>query len=96
MQRLDISELADLVVLAPGEEPADSRHIGRAGVPVADGGGEEFEKALGRMLAGIGDHHRHHHGARGRNGGCGRPNDGQLAACVGGFVNLLYVALFCW
>jgi hypothetical protein len=55
MQRLDIGELADLVLLAPGEEPTDRGHVGGPGVPVADGGGEECQEPVSGMLAGIGD-----------------------------------------
>ncbi len=60
VQRLDIGELADPVLLAPGEESADGGHVGRAGVPVADGRGEEFGEAAGRAFAGIGDDAGHH------------------------------------
>ena len=45
VQRLDVGELAELVVLAPGEEPADGMQVGRPGVLVADGGGEELQEA---------------------------------------------------
>ena len=55
MQRLDIRNLADLVMVAPGEEPSCSPVIGHAGVLVADGGGEEFEEAAGGLVAGGGD-----------------------------------------
>jgi hypothetical protein len=59
--------LADMVLLAPGEEPADGDHVGGARVPVADGGGEEFQETPCRTLAGIGDNTRHHDGSRSRN-----------------------------
>ena len=59
MQRLDIGDLADLVMVAPGEEPRGSPVIRHAGVFVADGGGEEFEEAAGGFVAGGGDHARH-------------------------------------
>ena len=55
MQRLDVGDLADLVMVAPGEEPSCSLVIGHAGVFVADGGGEEFEEAAGGLVAGGGD-----------------------------------------
>jgi hypothetical protein len=45
-------------MLAPGEEPANGMQVGRAGVPVADGGGEEFQEAAGGVLAGVGDDRR--------------------------------------
>ena len=48
MQRLDVGECAELVMLAPGEEPADRMQVGHAGVLVADGGGEEFQEAVRR------------------------------------------------
>jgi hypothetical protein len=33
VQRLDIGKPADLVMLAPGEEPTDRIHVGRVGAP---------------------------------------------------------------
>ena len=63
MERLDIGELADAVLIEPGEERAHGAVIGHARVLVADRGGEEFEKAAGGMIAGIGDHDRHRHRA---------------------------------
>jgi hypothetical protein len=59
MERLDIGEIADSVLVKPGEERAHGAVISHPGVLVADRGGEEFEKAAGGMIAGIGDHHRH-------------------------------------
>jgi hypothetical protein len=55
MQRLDVGELTDLVLVAPGEEPADRRHVGHARISVGDVGSEEFKEAIGRALTGIGD-----------------------------------------
>lgn len=55
VQRLDVSQLADVVTVAPGEEPADRGHVGLPGVLVADGGGEEFQEAPGGVLAGVGE-----------------------------------------
>ena len=55
MQRLDIGDLADLVMVAPGEEPSAGTIIRHARVLVADGGGEEFEEAAGGFVAGGGD-----------------------------------------
>jgi hypothetical protein len=45
MQRLDIGDLTEFVLIAPGEEPHDGVVIGRPRVLVADGGGEELQKA---------------------------------------------------
>ena len=82
MQRLDIGDLADLVMVAPGEEPSGGPVIGHAGVLVADGGGEEFEEAAGGLVAGGGDHARHQDAvARGDSQGFGRRNVRSLASC---------------
>jgi hypothetical protein len=43
MRGLDISELADVMPVEPGEEGADGPIIGYAGVAVADRRGEEFK-----------------------------------------------------
>jgi hypothetical protein len=51
-QRLDADELVDAVLLEPGEEVAHGPVIGGARVLLADRGGEEFEEAARRMLAG--------------------------------------------
>ncbi len=59
VQRLDIGDLADLVMVAPGEEPDAGMIIRHAGVFVADGGGEELEETAGGLVAGGGDHARH-------------------------------------
>ena len=58
MQRLDILDPAEPVVVAPGEKPDDGPVIGHAGIGVPDGGGEEFEKAFGGLSAGVGDDRR--------------------------------------
>jgi hypothetical protein len=50
--RFDVGKPADVVVLAPREEPARGMPVGRAGVPVADGGGEKFQETAGRRVAG--------------------------------------------
>jgi hypothetical protein len=52
VQRLDVFDRAELVAVAPGEESSRRVEVGRAGVAVADGRGEEFQKAPGRVLAG--------------------------------------------
>jgi hypothetical protein len=38
VQRLDVGDLADRMMVAPGEEPGCSPVIGQAGIFVADGG----------------------------------------------------------
>ena len=55
MQRLDIGELTELVVVTPSEEPACGVQVSCARVPVADGDAEEFQVAAGRLVAGVGD-----------------------------------------
>ena len=52
VQRLDIGDLADLVPVAPGEEPHGGVVIGLPRVLVADGGGEEFQEAARGLVAG--------------------------------------------
>ncbi len=42
--RLDSGARAELVRIAPGEEPADGPIAGHAGVLVADGSGGEFQE----------------------------------------------------
>ena len=59
VDRLDVDELDDAVLLEPGEEMAGGPVIGHPGVLVADVGGEEFEEPARRMIAGIGDRRRH-------------------------------------
>ncbi len=56
---LDVGELADAVLLDPGEERAHGPVIGHARVLVADVGGEEFQEPARGVIAGIGDHGRH-------------------------------------
>ncbi len=63
MQWLDIGDLADLVLIAPFEEPHDGMVIGRPRVLVADGGGEEFQKAARGLVASVSNHARHQHDA---------------------------------
>jgi hypothetical protein len=46
-------------IVTPGEEPAARARIGAPRVRVADVGGEEFDVAPARLLAEIGDQHRH-------------------------------------
>ena len=68
----DRAELADVVLVEPGEEAAHGDGIGRARVRVADVGGEEVDEPQRGALAGGGDHRRHQHRA-----GC-RFEDGDL------------------
>ncbi|HEY1430892.1 MAG TPA: MBL fold metallo-hydrolase, partial [Stellaceae bacterium] len=55
----DVCELADLVLLNPGEELAHGPVIGQAGVFIADIDGEEFEGPARAMIAGVGNRRRH-------------------------------------
>ncbi len=67
VQRLDVGDLAEPVMVAPGEEPDAGMIIRHAGVFVADGGGEEFEEAAGGLVAGGGDDARHQDAVAGRD-----------------------------
>jgi hypothetical protein len=75
VDRLDVGELADLVLLDLGEERAHGPVIGPAGVFVADLGGEQFEEAPDRVVAGVGDHRRYR-----RRRGCHLASD--LIRCI--------------
>ena len=57
--------------LAPCEEIADGPGIGPPRVGVADGGGEEFDEAVARLVAGIGDDRGHEKQFAGLAGGDG-------------------------
>jgi hypothetical protein len=59
VNRLDIVELANAVLLDPGEEVAHGPVIGHPGVFVADLGGEKLNEASRRVIADIGDNRRH-------------------------------------
>ena len=61
MQRLDIGDLVELVMIAPGEEPYGRVIVRQPRVLVADRGGEEFKEATRGLVAGLGDHARHPH-----------------------------------
>jgi hypothetical protein len=52
VQRLDIGELAELVMLAPAKEPVDGMEVSRPRVLVAEGSGDEFRSA--GVFAGVG------------------------------------------
>jgi hypothetical protein len=69
VQRLDIGNLADFVPVDPGKEPHDGVVIGLPRVPVADGGGEDFQKAARDLAAGGGDHARHYDAVVARDAG---------------------------
>jgi hypothetical protein len=56
VERLDIGELADVVLVEPGEERAHGPVISHAGVVVLDRCHEKFEEAARRPGAGIRDH----------------------------------------
>jgi len=45
VERLDVDELADLVLIDPGKEFRDGPVIGHPGVLVAGSGGEELQEA---------------------------------------------------
>jgi hypothetical protein len=59
MEWLDIGELANAVLLEPGEERTDRPVIGHARMIVLDRSGEEFEEPAGCTVTGFGDHCRH-------------------------------------
>jgi len=67
VQRLDVGDLADLVPVAPGEEPHGGVVIGLPCVLVADGRGEEFEETARGLVASLGDHAWHQHAGAGRD-----------------------------
>ena len=68
VQRLDISDAADPMLVAPAEKIAN-RPVGRhAGVLVADRGGEELEEPARGLVAGVGDDTWHHDAVAGGDG----------------------------
>jgi hypothetical protein len=67
VERLDIGDLTELVPVAPCEEPHDGVVIGLPRVLVADGGGEEFQKAARGFFASFGDHARQQEAVAGRD-----------------------------
>ncbi len=83
MQRLDISDTADAMPVAPAEKIANRPVISHAGVLVADGGGEKLEEPTRGLVAGIGDDARHHDAVAGGDGqGPGRRYGDLLAHAV--------------
>jgi hypothetical protein len=79
VQRLDVSELTDLMTLAPGEEPAHRMKVSGSGVLVANGGGKKLQEATRRLVAGGGDDRWHGDRARDPHRLVDR-DDGQLPA----------------
>ncbi len=67
MERFNRDQLANLMTIAPGTEPDHGPVIGHPGILVADGGGEEFQKAAGSLGAGVRDEHRDDHARGGRS-----------------------------
>jgi len=61
MQRLDIGELTELVVVTLSEKSAYGVQVSGARVPVMDSDSEKFQVAAGRLVAGVGDDRRHDH-----------------------------------
>jgi hypothetical protein len=59
MEGLDIGELANPVLIEPGEERAYGPVIGHARVVVLDRGGDKIEEPACCAIAGIGDHRGH-------------------------------------
>lgn len=59
MQRLDGGQRSERVMVASGEEPAHRPVVGRPGIFVVEGVGEEFQKMPGGLLGGVGDERRH-------------------------------------
>jgi hypothetical protein len=59
VKRLDIGELADAMLLNPGDKGAHGPVIGHARVSVANLGGEKFEETARGMVANLGDHRGH-------------------------------------
>jgi hypothetical protein len=76
MQRLNILDLAELVVVAPGKKPNDGPVVCHAGILIPDGRGEKFEETFRGLGAGVGDHRRDDD-SRGGCADCLRPYAGQ-------------------
>jgi len=57
--------------------------VGQPGISIPDGGGEEFQKAAGRLVTGVGDYRGHDDRGLGDPRGSGGRTDGQLAGLVG-------------
>ena len=59
VDRLDVGELVNAVLLQPGKKVAHGPVIGHAGVLVADRRSKELQEPARRMIAGVGDRRRH-------------------------------------
>jgi len=59
VQRLDVGEFADAVLLDPAIKVAHGPVIGHAGILIADLSCKEPEEAPGRVIAGASDHRLH-------------------------------------
>ena len=79
MQRLDIGDFADLVLVAPGEEPTAGPVIRHARILVPDRRGEEFQEPARRLVAGVGDDARHDNPVAGDDEVSGRDSTGTRA-----------------
>lgn len=72
MDRHDVAEVVETVLLAPVHKPADGAVVGLAGVGVSDGDCEEVDEAPGGTVICAGDHGRQPVGERRR----GAPPEG--------------------
>jgi hypothetical protein len=59
VDRLDVGQFSDLMLLDPGEEVTDGPVIGHARVLVADRCGEKLKEAPRGVVTGIGNRGRH-------------------------------------
>lgn len=58
MNRIDVDQRTNLVLIAPVEKIPDRPTISFTGVGVSDGGGEELQKALCSLFTFVGDQSR--------------------------------------
>jgi hypothetical protein len=80
MQRLDVSDAANAMPVAPAEKVANRPIVSHPRVLVADGGGKELEEPPCGLVAGVGDDARHHDAGAGCDGqGPGRRYGDLLA-----------------
>jgi hypothetical protein len=82
--RREGAEVMNSPPLAPGQKAADGAGVGLAGVRVANGGGEEFDEAPRRALAGV------------RNQGWEASGQGQDDGCEGGEITGQWAASLLW
>jgi hypothetical protein len=59
VDRLNVDELDDAVLLKPGEEIAGGTVISQSGVFITDRRGKKLQEPARRMIAGTGDRCRH-------------------------------------